>query len=211
VVNEALNDDGSLRINDLNHSNSYDDGSIWARHLGRDYVARAFLYAHEADPSALLFYNDYGEEWSDRKTDSIIAMINNFKARGIPINGLGLQMHTHINASEEGIKRAFQKAAATGLLIHVSELDIGVNPSNDPSVNFSDVLAQKQANKYAFIVQQYKKFIPPAQQYGITTWDVGDADSWLVTELKRKDWPLLFDSSYTKKAAYFSFRNALVN
>jgi endo-1,4-beta-xylanase len=211
VVNEAFNDDGTLRINDINHSNNYDDGSIWARHLGQDYVARAFVYAHEADPSALLFYNDYGEEWNNKKTDSIIAMINNFKARGVPINGLGLQMHTNIKASAEGIKKAFQKAAATGLLIHVSELDVGVNPSNDPSINFSDALAQKQANEYAFIVQQYKQLIPPGQQYGITTWDVGDADSWLVTELKRRDWPLLFDSNYAKKPAYFSFRNALVN
>jgi len=211
VVNEALNDDGSLRVNDKNLSNNYDDGSIWARHLGPDYVARAFIYAHEADTSTLLFYNDYGQEWDDRKTDSIIAMINRFKARGIPINGLGIQMHTNINASENGIKKAFQKAAATGLLIHISELDVGVNPSNNQTIEFSDALAQRQANLYAFIVQQYKQLIPAKQQYGITTWDVSDADSWLVTELKRKDWPLLFDKNFTKKPAYFSFRNALVN
>jgi endo-1,4-beta-xylanase len=78
VVNEALNDKGRLRLHDTNPSDNYDDGSIWSRHLGTDYVARAFIYAHEADPSALLFYNDYGQEWSDRKTDSIITMINNF-------------------------------------------------------------------------------------------------------------------------------------
>jgi endo-1,4-beta-xylanase len=211
VVNEALNDDGSLRVNDKNLSNNYDDGSIWARHLGPDYVARAFIYAHEADTSALLFYNDYGQEWDDRKTDSIIAMINRFKARGIPVNGLGLQMHTNITASQDGIKKAFQKAATTGLLIHISELDVGVNPSNDRTVEFSEALAQKQANLYSFIVQQYKHLIPEKQQYGITTWDVSDADSWLVTELKRKDWPLLFDTNFIKKPAYFSFRNALVN
>ena len=132
-------------------------------------------------------------------------------ARGIPINGLGLQMHTNIVASEDGIKKAFQKAATTGLLIHISELDVGVNPSNDRTVEFSEALAQKQANLYSFIVQQYKHLIPEKQQYGITTWDVSDADSWLVTELKRKDWPLLFDTNFTKKPAYFSFRNALVN
>jgi endo-1,4-beta-xylanase len=212
VVNEAFNDiDGSLRVNDIDPSNNYDDGSIWARHLGRDYVARAFMYAHEADPSALLFYNDYGEEFNDRKADSILAMINNFKARGIPINGLGIQMHTNIIASEDGIKKAFQEIAATGLLIHVSELDVGVNPSNNPSAMLTDALEQKQADMFAFIVQQYKRLIPTNQQYGITTWDVGDADSWLVTELKRKDWPLLFDSNYIRKKAYFSFRNALVN
>lgn len=212
VVNEAFNnEDGSLRVNDINLSNNFDDGCIWARHLGRDYVARAFLYAHEADPSALLFYNDYAQEWDDRKTDSIIAMINNFKTRGIPVNGLGIQMHTTINASEQGIIKAFQKLAATGLLIHISELDVGINPSNDQSLNFSDALAQKQADKYAFIVHQYKQLVPAKQQYGITTWNVGDADSWLRTYLKRKDWPLLFDDNYVRKPAYFSFRNALIN
>ena len=97
------------------------------------------------------------------------------------------------------------------MLIHISELDVGVNPSNDRTVEFSEGLAQKQANLYSFIVQQYKHLIPEKQQYGITTWDVSDGDSWLVTELKRKDWPLLFDKNFTKKPAYFSFRNALVN
>ena len=211
VVNEAFNNDGSLRVNDLFPSNNFDDGSIWPKRLGPDYVARAFVYAHEADPSALLFYNDYGQEWADKKTDSIIAMVNNFKARGIPLHGLGVQMHTNITASEDGIKKALQKFAGTGLLIHISELDIGVNPSNDPALNFSKELAQRQADKYALIVQLYKQLIPAKQQYGITTWDVGDADSWLITELNRNDWPLLFDSNYKKKPAYYSFRNALIN
>lgn len=212
VVNEAFNDkDGSLRTTDIVTTNNYDDGSIWARHLGRDYVARAFKYAHEADPDALLFYNDYGFEWNDVKTDSIIAMLNDFKARGIPVNGLGLQMHTGLNISDDGIKKGLQRAAATGLLIHISELDVGVNPYNKPEVNFTSALAQKQADMYAFIVQQYKQIIPTQQQYGITTWDVTDGDSWLVTELGRKEWPLLFDAQYNKKPAYFSFRNAFVN
>jgi endo-1,4-beta-xylanase len=212
VVNEAFHDnDGSLRVNDINSTDNFDDGCIWARHLGRDYIARAFIYAHEADSSALLFYNDYGQEWSEIKTDSILAMVNNLKSRNIPINGLGIQMHTDINASADGITNAFQKLTATGLLIHISELDVSVNTANDQSVNFSPALAQQQADRFAFIVHQYKSIVPLAQQYGITTWNIGDADSWIRTYLKHKDWPLLFDDNYARKPAFYSFRNALIN
>jgi endo-1,4-beta-xylanase len=211
VVNEAFHDqDGSLRVQDINPGDNFDDGCIWARHLGRDYIARAFQYAHEADPAALLFYNDYGQEWSDRKTDSIIGMINDFMARGIPVNGLGLQMHTDISASNDGISKAIQKLANTGLRIHISELDISVNTSNNSNVSFSAALSQQQADKFAYIVQQYKLLVPPVQQYGITTWNLSDKDSWIRSYLKRNDWPLLFDDNYLRKPAYYSFRNELM-
>jgi endo-1,4-beta-xylanase len=212
VVNEAFrDDDGTLRVADVYPNDNFDDGCIWARRLGRDYVARAFMYAHEADPAALLFYNEYGQEWSDKKTASIIKMVADFKARGIPINGLGLQMHTDIGASNDGIIRAIQQLAATGLLIHISELDVSVNPTNNAALEFSNAMVQQQADKFAFIVKQYKSLVPAAQQYGITTWNVGDKDSWIRTYLKHKDWPLLFDESYSRKPAFYSFRNALMN
>ncbi len=212
VVNEAFrDDDGSLRVQDKYPGDNFDDGCIWARHLGSDYIARAFEYAHEADPNALLFYNEYGQEWSDAKTNAIINMVTDFKARGIPISGLGLQMHIDINTSNEGITKAIQKLAATGLQIYISELDISVNPANDQSVSFTTDLQKKQADKYAFIVHQYKALVPSAQQYGITTWNVGDKDSWIRTYIMHKDWPLLFDDNYAKKTCYFSFRDALKN
>lgn len=212
VVNEAFHDeDGSLRINDIIPNDNFDDGSIWARHLGKDYIARAFEYAHEADPDALLFYNDYGQEWSDRKTDSIIEMVDDLIKRNIPINGVGIQMHTDINSSNAGIINAIKKSAATGLLVHISEIDIAINPSNDPNINFTSELAKQQADKFAFIATQYKLLVPPAQQYGITSWNVGDKDSWIRTYLKHKDWPLLFDDDYKRKPAFFSFRNAITN
>ena len=211
VVNEAFHDaDGTLRVQDIRAGNNLDGGCIWAQHIGADYIARAFLYAHEADPDALLFYNEYGQEWNDAKTSSIINMVNDFKARGIPISGLGLQMHTDINASNDGIAKAIQKLATTGLLIHISELDVSVNQSNDPALSYSTDLQKKQADKYAFIATQFKT-LPKAQQYGITTWNVGDKDSWIRNYLKHQDWPLLFDDNYAKKPCYFSFRDAVKN
>lgn len=212
VVNEAFHDeDGSLRVQDKNTGDNFDDGCIWARHLGRGYIARAFQYAREADPQALLFYNDYGQEWSARKTDSILAMVNDFKTMGVPIDGLGIQMHTDIKASNDGITNALQKLSLTGLLIHISELDISVNPANDASVVFTPALSAQQADKFAFIVGKYKTLVPALKQYGITTWNVGDKDSWIRTYLKRKDWPLLFDDSYLRKPSFYSFRTALMN
>ena len=210
VVNEAIrDDDGTLRNQDVNPG----DGSIWRRHLGPGYIARAFRYAHEADPGALLFYNDSGQEWSGGlKLDSILALVNRLKAAGIPIDGIGMEMHIDIvNTLNTNITGALQKLAATGLLIHISELDISVNPNNDPGIAYTYDLQSQQSDKYQFVAQTYINAVPKAQQYGITTWDVGDADSWIPVYYKRKDWPLPFDSLYRRKTAYTGYLRGLKN
>jgi endo-1,4-beta-xylanase len=206
VVNEAIrDDDGTLRNQDI----STGDGSIWRKHLGPDYVARAFQYAHEADPNALLFYNDYGQEYNGVKLDSIIALVTKLKTRGIPISGVGIQLHIDINTNIIGITIALQKLAATGLLIHISELDISVNPGNNQNLVLTDALMQTQAAKYQFVAETYRASVPPAQQYGITTWEFSDAVSWIPVYYKRPDWPLPFDASYNKKAAFGGFLKGL--
>jgi len=206
VVNEAIRDDnGALRNQDVNPG----DGSIWRQHLGPDYIARAFQYAHEADPNALLFYNDYGQEWNGVKLDSIIALVTNLKNRGIPISGVGMQMHIDINTDPAGITAGLQKLAATGLKVHVSELDISVNPNNDPNIVFTTALQLTQASMYQFIAETYRATVPAAQQYGITTWEFSDADSWIPSFYNRIDWPLPFDANYKKKPAYFGLLKGL--
>lgn len=189
VVNEAFEDDGTYR------------NSIWIQKLGTDYIARAFEYAHQADPDALLFYNDYGHEYSTAKRTAILNLVNNLKSRGIPIHGMGLQMHTRYNQSDANITLAITTAAATGLLVHISELDVALNSDNNLALTYSATLAEQHAAKYKSIVKTYYA-IPKAQQYGITTWNVTDADSWIPTEYNRPDWPLPFDASYQRKAAY---------
>ena len=208
VVNEAIrDDDGTLRNLDVNPG----DGSIWRRHLGPDYIARAFQYAHLADPNALLFYNDYGQEWNGVKLDSIVVMVTNLEARGIPISGIGMQLHIDINTDNSGIAAALKKLAATGLKVHISELDISVNPNNDPNIVYSSALQITQADKYQFIAETYRANVPPAQRYGITTWEFSDADSWIPSFFGRKDWPLPFDSLYKKKPAYYGLLKGLKN
>lgn len=208
VVNEAFSDDGNYRTEKSNATRK-SDKIYWYNHLGADYIAHAFQYAHEADPSTLLFYNDYNQESSATKLKAIIAMVTDFKQRGIPIHGLGLQMHINIKTKNEGIITALKEVAKTGLLIHISELDISVNRHNDSTLVYNDSLKALQSEKFAFVVEQYKKLIPKKQQYGITCWNVGDADSWLVKWHKAKDWPLLFDNNYQRKECYTSFYNSL--
>jgi endo-1,4-beta-xylanase len=200
VVNENFDQDGNVRLDAENKKFI----NVWAKHLGKDYVARAFQYAHAADPKAILFYNDYDQEKSDKKLHAIINMVNDFKGRGIPIGGLGLQMHTNINVSETGIRNAFTKFAKTGLKIHISELDIRLNPHDDINTD-SDKNSVIQANLFRFIAHEYKADVPKGQQYGITFWDLTDKDSWVKKSLNKKDAPLLFNESYNRKKSYQSF------
>ncbi len=189
VVNEAFDDDGTLR------------NSLWLQKLGPDYIARAFQYAHEADPDALLFYNDYGHEYGPTKRTAILNMVNDLKSRSIPVNGIGLQMHTRYTMADNNLANAINTAAQTGLKVHISELDIAMNPDNNQNLTFTASLADQQAQKYKFIVKTYNA-IPKSQQFGITTWNVSDADSWIPGNYNRPDWPLPFDNAYKKKPAY---------
>ncbi|MBC7616010.1 MAG: endo-1,4-beta-xylanase [Pedobacter sp.] len=189
VVNEAFEDDGTYR------------NSIWVQKLGADYIARAFQYANQADPDALLFYNDYGHEYNAIKRTAILNLVNNLKSRGIPIHGVGMQMHTRYNQTDANITSAITSVAATGLKVHISELDVVLNPDNVATLSYTTSLADLQAAKYKSIVKTYYS-IPKAQQFGITTWNVTDADSWIPTTYSRPDWPLPFDRNYVRKAAY---------
>lgn len=196
VVNEAFDDNGTLR------------NTLWLQKLGAGYIARAFQYAHEADPNCKLFYNDYGTEYSNAKLNAVVNMVNDFKRRGIPIHGIGSQMHTNINHPNAQINSSLQQLATTGLLIHISELDIQTNTANLPTATYSATVEKTLAEKYKYIAQAYGK-LPAAQQFGITMWNIGDADSWIVLWLNQKDWPCLFNDKYERKMAYNYFYSGI--
>ena len=189
VVNESFLDDGTLRP------------SIWADHIP-DYIAKSFIWAHEADPKAILFYNEYGQDGKPKKMQAILNMVQDFKMRNIPIHGLGLQMHISVQSSNEAMEEVVRKSAATGLKIHFSELDVAVNPKNNPEFVYDELAKDEQLSKYLCVFKAFQE-VPVAQQYGITTWNVGDGDSWLRGYFKRpKEYPLLFDEAYRPKSAY---------
>jgi endo-1,4-beta-xylanase len=194
VVNESFLDDGSLRP------------SIWAKNIP-DYIAKSFQWAHEADPNAILFYNDYGQDGKPKKMQAILDLVKDLQKRKIPIHGLGLQMHININSKTDELDRVIKQSQATGLAIHFSELDIAVNPKNDSTFVYDESKQEAQKRQYEFVFQAYIK-IPRKQQYGITFWNVGDRDSWLRGYFKRpKEYPLLFDDYYRRKPMYSSLLN----
>lgn len=195
VVNEAFEDDGTVR------------NSIWVQHLGVGYIARCFEYAHQADPDALLFYNDYGHEYSSAKRTAIINMVNDFKNRGVPISGIGMQFHMTYTQTDANISAAITSAASTGLKVHISELDIRLNTNKTAGLVFTQQLAEQQAARYNFVIKTYNA-IPAAQKFGITTWNVGDADSWIPSWQNAPDWPLPFDANYLRKPAYAAIISA---
>ncbi|MES2775622.1 MAG: endo-1,4-beta-xylanase [Bacteroidota bacterium] len=194
VVNEDFEDSGIPR------------NSIWRQKLGNDYVARCFQYAYQADSTAVLFYNDYGNEYSSAKRTAIINMVNAFKSRGIPIHGIGMQFHTTSGQSDANISAAINTAASTGLKVHLSELDVRLNAAAVPGMVYTPALGALQASRYLYIVKTYNA-IPASQKFGITTWNVGDADSWIPGWQGAPDWPLPFDGSYLRKPAYYGIIN----
>lgn len=205
VVNESFDKHGIIRTDSLEGPGrtTFNVGKT----LGKDYVARMFSYAHQADPDARLFYNDYEQETRPAKLDAILAMVADVNRRGIPIHGL--QMHININIPDAGIENAIRLYAKTGLLVHISELDIAINPGKAKDFVPTPELLEKQYEKYKFVVSAYKKLVPARQQFGITMWGIDDGTSWIPGFCKCADNVLLFDADYGKKRAYQGFLDGL--
>lgn len=198
VVNEALEGDGSL------------SHTVWYNHLGPSYVARAFRYARQAAPQALLFYNDWDIEGEGAKLNGALALLARLKAQGIRVDGVGFQLHTSVGASVGTVSAAMQKVAALGYLVHLSEVDVELNRQGQLGAATqppAEALAQ-QRQFVRDLVAAYRQ-LPPARQYGITFWGVSDGDTWLRGFKHHPEWPLLFDEQYQPKPAYEGFREGV--
>jgi endo-1,4-beta-xylanase len=198
VVNEAFNDGtGSLRVT----------GSPWATTLGAGYIDLAFQAARAADPAALLFYNDYNLETPGLKQDSVFARISGMKTRGIPIDGIGFQAHFQVNAdatgvpSKETLVATFNRFAALGLKIHVTELDIRVRT---PGATTAELAAQNQG----FTNITAACLAVPACE-AMVVWGLNDGESWVLGTFPGYGQALLFDDAYSRKATYNAVSSAL--
>jgi endo-1,4-beta-xylanase len=219
VVNEAIDDNPA----------NYLRNSLWYQICGEDFIAKAFEYAHAADPKAVLFYNDYNSE-NESKREKIYKLLKNLKDAGVPINGVGLQGHWKLNdPSPDMIRKAITQFSSLGLKIQITELDITVRDRSTKPVNttlavnsgLTPALAQKQADRYKEIFdifREYKKVIT-----GVTFWNVSDRYSWLdsrggglaggaaagepANRTVRKAYPLLFDENLQPKKAFWSVVN----
>jgi len=193
VVNEAVSDaEGELLR-----------PTKWLQALGGDYIDKVFMIAHEADPGALLFYNDYNESVPEKR-DKIYGLLKGMIGRGVPVHGLGLQAHWNIyGPSEDEITAAIEKYAGLGLILHITELDISAYASGDERTGITepeDGVIEKIISKYEkvfAIFKQYKSVIK-----SVTTWGAADDCTWLdqFPVRNRKNWPLLFDTNHRLKA-----------
>lgn len=173
------------------------DVGSWGIVPAEEMIERAFRSAHAADPEARLFYNDF-QEWVPGKRDAILALVSRLQARGVPIHGLGLQAHLKLDTPLGQIEEALRLYAATGLEIHVTELDIDMNPDGTLD-RLTPAMEEEQARRYRAIFELYARH--PAVT-AVMTWNVTDDSSWLRKHPKpRANWPLLFDADGRPKAA----------
>jgi endo-1,4-beta-xylanase len=205
VVNEAADDNGGNMRN-----------TIFLKRMGPNYIKDCFQWARNAanaagDTKLLLFYNDYATSTNTAKQDKVFSIIDDLKATSL-IDGIGFQMHnTYLSPTKAQIETDLNRAVAKGLKIHVSELDIQVNQSNDIST-FTNERRLAQKEKYKEIVQLYNA-LPAANKYALTVWGMKDNESWIPysTELNHvgNDWPLLYDANFAVKSSHTGFLEGL--
>ncbi len=199
VVNEPFADNPVAIRNNTNTNTSPADVFVWSHYLGRDWAFTAFKLAEAADPAAELYINEYNLEINNTKLDSVIAFAKELKTKGAKVDGIGTQMHLSWNTPQAGIDRMFQKLAATGLKVKVTELDIRAM-ANRSEIQPNETILNAQANMAKYILQSYFRNVPSAQRGGITIWGVNDKNSWLYEN--GKEFPLMWDNNYGKKPFY---------
>lgn len=195
VVNEALNEDGTLRP------------SLWEKIIGPDYIAKAFTYAHAADPAAQLTYNDYNLE-NPAKRDGAVRLVKELQAEGVPIHCVGIQDHDSLTwPTAELESAAIEAFAALGVKVAISELDVDVLPpalghmtadvsahaAADPKLNpwpngLPNDVQKQLAQQYAELFRVYVAHKTAISR--VTFWGVTDGDSW------KNDWPVRGRADY---------------
>jgi endo-1,4-beta-xylanase len=204
VVNEAVSDTQTGTGTVMKDSIWYDQPGIGL--TGTGYVEQTLRWAHAADPNALLFYNDYNIEDSGAKFNAVYAMVKDFVTRGVPIDGVGIQMHIPESGypSTAGLTRNIQQLTALGLLVHITEMDVRI------PVNSSGVAS---ANDLQTQAQTYQRFLTIClQNPGCTafqTWGFTDKHSWIPGTYAGFGAALPFDQNYQPKPAVNSILSAL--
>jgi len=191
VVNEAVADGGSgLR------------DTVFRQKLGDGYIADAFRLAREADPQALLFYNDYGGEGLNAKSNRIYDLVSGLLAQGVPVDGVGFQMHISASnpPSDASLAANMRRFAALGLLVNISEMDVRVRDLPGSPATRLDV----QRSVYRSIVAVC---VAEPRCHAVTFWGFTDAHTWITMQFGA-DNPLLFDEQYAPKPAFYGVLDA---
>lgn len=211
VVNEAVNEDGTLRQ------------TKWLEIIGEDYIEKAFIFAREADPDAELYYNDYNNE-EPAKRAGVIAIVKDLQAKGIRIDGVGIQGHWHLDSPDMKIvDESIGEYAALGMKVMITEMEINVLPTpawlygaeisktaeyrdslNPYVAGLPDSVEKQLADRYAELFRILLKHDDAVTR--VTFWGVHDGYSWKNgwPIPGRTNYPLLFDRNYQPKPAYYA-------
>jgi len=203
VVNEAFLANGNIEP-----SIWFDSPGIGLAGKGTAYIEQAFRWARAADPRALLFYNDYDTEGLNAKSDAVYAMVKDFKKRGVPIDGVGIQAHIVTLDMKEisSLADNLARLTALGVQVHITEMDVGL-PLDAKGAVLDQADLARQADVYRIVATAC------LQQPGCTafmTWGFTDKYSWIPGYTKgAKGRALLFDQAYAPKPAYNALREVL--
>jgi len=190
VVNEAFNDDGTMR------------DTIWLRAMGPGYIADAFRWAHQADPHALLFYNDYNIEGLGAKSDAVYALVKQLRAEGVPIDGIGAQGHLDTKYGfPNQMRQNLQRFADLGLKVALTEVDVRTT---------LPVTTPEQLAQNADYSQMLEACLLVRQCISYTVWGFGDAYSWIPSVFAGEGAADIYDENLQPKASYFALQQTLM-
>jgi endo-1,4-beta-xylanase len=197
VINEEFDFDGNHQQSPL------------YKMLGDSYIEKSFRWAHEADPEAKLFVNEFGIDEMNSRSDLTYKMVEELLAKGIPVHGIGFQMHRALGTDDwfpgipnmESVRKNFERYEKLGLEIHITEMDIPVQKGNGSHEErlIEQAKAYKNILEVALSIKAFKALV---------VWGVTDRINWIDYISGKEDAPLLFDREYKKKPAYFSMIEA---
>jgi len=188
VVNEAVTDStGSYRQ------------TFWYNELGPEYIANAFRFAHQAEPNAKLYYNDYGIDGINTKSDAVYNMVSNLLDDGVPIHGIGLQMHIFNldwYPGKQSILNNMNRFGELGLEVYITEADVVINADE---TGLTEEKLNEQATVYREILEACLES-PYCNDFAL--WGITDRYSWIINHTDHDDWPLILDENFQPKPAW---------
>lgn len=183
VASEVLDEKGTLL------------DTFWSRGIGPDYLELAFNWAHEADPSAQLVYNEYGAEGLGAKSNGVLQLVTSLRNKGVPIDGVGLQMHATLDdaPAPKDVTSNIRRLARQGLEVHISEMDVAIE---------KPVTRRKLARQARIYADMLRVCLAGKPCRSFTVWGASDRYSWVPEHFPGLDAALLFDRKFRPKPAY---------
>jgi endo-1,4-beta-xylanase len=181
VVNEGIDDNAQLR------------DTFWSRCIGDSYIEKAFRWARAADPTVKLFYNDYGIEFDGAKAKRVFELVSKLKKAGVPIDGVGLQMHLDRPPSDVFLGKYMKQFEDIGLDVHITEMDVRL----PQPAGFRDFEMQTLAYRMAM-----RRCLQAKNCTAFVLWGFTDRHSWIPDFFNKYGSALIFDEAYKPKSAY---------